>query len=65
VSAGDDKQVRIWKIPPPLKQKAIEQMIAKGELAQAEEYCILQTETDHELPITAVQYLHESLVTVS
>lgn len=33
ISAGDDKQIRIWKIPPPLKQKAIEQMIAKGELA--------------------------------
>jgi hypothetical protein len=33
LSSGDDKQIRIWKIPPPLKQKAIEQMIANGEMA--------------------------------
>lgn len=65
VSSGDDKQIRIWKIPPPLKQKAIEQMIANGEMAQSEEYCILNTETGHEESITCVQYLHESMVSVS
>ena len=30
-----------------------------------EEYCILDVETGHEEGITAVQYLHESIVTVS
>lgn len=50
ISSGDDKTVRIWKIPPPLSSKQMKKL-AKGEdvngILNGENYCILSMETKH------------------
>jgi WD40 repeat protein len=65
ISTGDDRTVRIWKIPPPLSTKQMRKM-ANNELddnVQDVEYCILNIETRHEEPINTIVYLHESIAT--
>mmetsp|Transcript_6175 Transcript_6175/g.5564 ORF Transcript_6175/g.5564 Transcript_6175/m.5564 type:complete len:90 (+) Transcript_6175:1786-2055(+) len=66
MSAGDDKTVRIWKIPPPLTNKKMRMMAQEEpETGQEEEYCILNIETRHDEPINSVVYLQESIATGS
>jgi len=67
ISTGDDRQVRIWKIPPPLTSKQQRKIINGEEVdgVNSDEYCILNIETRHGDCIHCVQYLHESLVTGS
>jgi hypothetical protein len=54
----------MWRIPPPLKTKVIEQKIQAGEDIEIEEYCILDVETAHTKGILSCIYLENSMVTV-
>lgn len=67
ISTGDDRQVRIWKLPPPLSTKVMRKMINGEDVDEVidEEYCILNIETRHNDSINCVIYLHESIATGS
>ena len=66
ISAGDDRTLKIWKIPAPLAQRQSKKH-ADGENIPDEdkEYCILNIETNHHEPIYSICNLHETVATGS
>ena len=67
ISTGDDRTVRIWKIPPPLSTRMMRKLV-DGEIIENvndQEYCILNIETRHNDCINCITYLHESIATGS
>jgi len=66
MSTGDDMQVLVWKIPPPLTQKQAEKKMEEEEgKAEDEDYCVLNIQTRHSDSIQSMVYLHDAIVTAS
>ena len=67
ISTGDDRCVRVWKIPPPLTTKQMQKIINEedSEGIDEEEYCILNIQTRHLDGILSVLYIQESIATAS
>ena len=67
ISTGDDRTVRIWKIPPPLSSHKMRKVAEGEEVSEVDdnEFCILNIETRHNDCIHTVHYLHEAITTGS